>query len=280
MDHERTTKRWVLGVGALLLAATPGCWFEEDLVDRFATELDASASDVLVLAVDDGDLEIVGDPAATRVEVDVEIWSRFSRSSAMDHVDFSFFETTEGEIRLTVSIDEEAGGGTYAHLWVRVPSRFVIDGRDRTGDVWIRGVESVVLVDDSGDLDIRDVRGDVAIEDESGDVVVRDVRGRVSVEDDSGDVEILGAGSVDVVDRSGDVNVETVEGDVSIDDGSGNINLEDIGGHVLVNDGSGDIVLREVDGIVSIRDGEGDIRVGRVGELRVLSDRGGSVRRF
>jgi hypothetical protein len=168
-------------------------------------------------------------------------------------------------------------GSSYAYiqLHVRVPARLAIEIADSSGDASISDVVAANFEASSGDLEVHHVAGpltlkvssgDVTGEDlgsvdvhatSSGDIHLRDVRGDVTVaRSGSGDLtfdNVGGAVSIGSV-GSGDVGVSRVTGDVSVDSiGSGDVNVNAVGGKFTVRSkGSGDVAYRGEHGTVSV----------------------------
>jgi hypothetical protein len=154
--------------------------------------------------------------------------------------------------------DEMKGIGLmYASLdlTVSVPGDLPIEVTDSSGDMTLESVRVTKVLDSSGDISARRLKGDVEIEDSSGDIRIEDTAGAVRVSDSSGDVVIRGATRVYIpLDSSGDIDVERIAGDVRIDrDSSGDIRIADIGGNVeVLADGSGQLRVTGVKGTVRL----------------------------
>jgi len=141
-------------------------------------------------------------------------------------------------------------------LTVEVPKALALDVEDRSGDLEIRGVGPLDLIDHSGDATVEDVGGRLRVRDNSGDLRIRDVRGDVTLEDGSGGVylrTIRGSVTVDR-DGSGEFEAEDVTGSVRIDSkGSGSVDVARVGGDfVVARKGSGSIGYRDVRGRVDV----------------------------
>jgi DUF4097 and DUF4098 domain-containing protein YvlB len=137
------------------------------------------------------------------------------------------------------------------------------------------------ITDTGGDIELSDV-GETEIVDDAGDLLLKNVNGSLSVSDESGEMRIISvAGKLTVKDSSGGIDVEDVRSDVRITfDSSDDIAIAKVAGNVdIVEDGSGDISIREVTGNVVIgKDGSGDIRVTEVtGKLSVMQDSSGEI---
>lgn len=143
-------------------------------------------------------------------------------------------------------------------LVVEVPKTLALDVEDRSGDLEIRGVGQLDLVDNSGDATIEDVGGRLRVRDGSGDLRIRDVRGDVTLEDGSGGIRletIRGSVTVDR-DGSGEFEADNVTGSVRIaSKGSGSVSVAHVGGDFVVDrKGTGSIEHRDVRGRVDVPD--------------------------
>jgi hypothetical protein len=120
-------------------------------------------------------------------------------------------------------------------LEVEIPAGMAARIEDGSGELLIEGVGRLTLEDGSGEIELRDIDGDVEIDDGSGDIRVEGVEGTIRVNDGSGGIDISGvAGTVDVVDDgSGSIDVRDIAGDFIVrDDGSGGIHYSNVGGRV------------------------------------------------
>ncbi|MEX0741090.1 MAG: hypothetical protein WD071_17285 [Pseudohongiella sp.] len=144
-----------------------------------------------------------------------------------------------------------------------VPAGLLLAVEDGSGNIDIRDVQGEILIDDgSGDLQISDSSGPVRIDDGSGDIELSNIDGRVDIDDGSGSMTLTRTMGVHIRDGSGDINIRDVEGDAVIaDDGSGDMRIERVSGNVMVeSDGSGDITVGDVQGDFTARDtGSGSV---------------------
>jgi hypothetical protein len=235
-----------------------GCRYSED---RSATVPAASAKNLNVEA-DAGFLHIVGKPDLT--EVRVKGTACADKESVLQEIRLT--TDTQGDTIIVRGILPDSwgiAGNRSLDMTLEVPEGLALDLRDDSGETSIKGVASATVRDDSGDLEVMDVKGDVDIVDDSGSIVVRGIGGLVKVDD-----------------QSGDLTVEDVAGGVTVRDDSGSIIVRRIGGSVEIpNDDSGDIEVGDVAGSVTIdRDDSGSIDVTNVkGDFTVKADGSGSI---
>jgi hypothetical protein len=164
---------------------------------------------------------------------------------------------------------------TTLDLDVTVPKSAQLNVTDSSGDVEFSDVGPSVIVDESGDLLLKNINGDLDVNDDSGEIRVISVTGTLRVRDSSGNVDIEDARS-DVkvfIDSSGDIAITKVGGSVEIeDDSSGDITVREVAKDVIINkDTSGDIIVSEVGGKFHVNaDSSGSILHDRVrGSARI-----------
>lgn len=168
-------------------------------------------------------------------------------------------------------------GSSYAYLElrVRVPAKLAVDIKGSSGDAEVRGVAALDFDASSGDLQVDHIAGPLTIEISSGDVTGEDVgsvevrrtsSGDINLRDVRGDVSVARAGSGDLqfshigggveIGRvgSGDVTISHVERNVSVDSiGSGDISVDAVGGDfTLRSRGSSEVRHHDVRGKVSV----------------------------
>ncbi|MFC3769755.1 DUF4097 family beta strand repeat-containing protein [Paenibacillus sp. GCM10012303] len=239
-------KRWGLPVLLAGMIGITGCGFAMKEGKR---ELELPAQSIETLQVDtaSGDFTIKGDDQADSIRAVATI------RSAQGAEDKAVVFTLEKD-------------GKTAKLASRFKSEFGFNNRSMDITVTVPSKLNVTVDDESGDLHISDIQGDVSIIDQSGDMVVKGVQGKIEIKDQSGDIELTGSsGDVKIDDQSGDMKIRNHTGDVTINDESGEIELRDINGSVVIDDESGDIIIRGVEKDVTIRsDGSGGVEVSDV----------------
>lgn len=140
-------------------------------------------------------------------------------------------------------------------LTVEVPAALPVRVTDTSGDMTAQGLFITDVTDSSGDIQLRNVKGDVDINDSSGDLRVENSDGRVRINDSSGDIVVRGAREVEIPsDSSGDIVLADVQGSVRIDqDSSGDIRISGVGQDVtLLADSSGKVSVTDVKGTVRV----------------------------
>ena len=139
-------------------------------------------------------------------------------------------------------------------LVIEVPARMAADISDGSGSVEIVNLGDVDLTDGSGEINGRDLHGNIRIHDGSGSITLTDVAGEVEIRDGSGSIDLRNvAGMIDVTDGSGEVEITGARNSVRISDSSGSIGVRDVAGDFTVErDGSGGIDYANVRGRVDL----------------------------
>lgn len=149
-----------------------------------------------------------------------------------------------------VQISDERGGlDAAADIELQVPSGVSLRLHLAYGEVDVRNVNGDIAVDVSGaNASFTDVQGTLTLDSGSGDVALTNVTGLLSLDTGSGDVVARNVTSPGLLVDSGSGTV-TVEGcacrKVSIESGSGDLNVSGMTTDSLALDtGSGDVVMR------------------------------------
>lgn len=268
-----------IAAATALLAATPvfGGLFDDDCRYTSPRKVSAMAAGVtkVVIHADAGSLDVVGTPGVTQIAAtgtactsDDDFLERMTltmrRSGSELHLDaniadkkvfFGFFSARldfavtvpQG---LPVTIEDDSG-------WIKLSGTGATTIDDDSGSIEVRNVRGpLVIHDDSGSIDVDAVIGNVEIEDDSGEIIVKNVNGSVEIEDDSGSIKVAKIeGSLRIRnDDSGSITVQNVRHDVMIDeDSSGSIDVADVGGNFTVRyKSSGSVDYARVAGQVSV----------------------------
>jgi hypothetical protein len=200
--------------------------------DEFAS---VTGSDRVRVIAEAGHLRVEGRVGLTEVRIRGDACAEVG--SDLNNVDLVVQHV--GTTVRVLSLAPSAGAiRTRLDLVVEVPDWMLVEVEHEEGDVVVERVAGVDVFDDSGDIRIRDIAGDVLVLDGSGWVDVDDVTGSVVVEDDqSGDLTIRNVGDdVDIIsDGSGNILVENIFGDFRVGfDSSGTISYRNVGGTVTI----------------------------------------------
>ena len=145
-------------------------------------------------------------------------------------------------------------GNSRVDLTVEIPAEMNIEIDDGSGDIELKNIKGEIdLNDGSGSIDIADVNGELKIHDGSGELSIHNVNGGMEIKDGSGSIEVTDAtGDVKINDGSGEIILDRVKGDLNIYDGSGSLRLTDIDGKATIHDGSGPIIIERISRDVNI----------------------------
>jgi hypothetical protein len=236
--HPRATVP-ALAVALLLAPASLAAqWTREGVsADRDAA-IPVGGASVVAVEARAGSLRIEGRAGVD--EVRARGTARASSREVLEQVRL-VTERRGDQVTVVVETPRDLRDGEWAalDLVVEVPRELALDVTDGSGDLEIRSVGALRLIDGSGGIELEGIGGALRIQDGSGEIRVRDARGDVEVQDGSGEIELAGVqGSVRVHDGSGELDVRDVGRDVVIErKGSGEITVERVRGDLLVDRG-------------------------------------------
>jgi len=271
--HAKTWSMYLAGAFSALFAL-PALSAEPCLKSAARTaQLEAAGATKAVITAGAGELRVRGERGRAQLQADGQACG--SSQAVLDQIQLE--SRREGATLIIKTVLPEGGvsdGYARLDLTVVLPDNLEVSIEDSSGPFALQNVRSAVLTDSSGDLEIRDIAGDLTVTDSSGQIEIARVGGNLSVNDGSGDlaidevrgevripvdssgnIRIRRAGSVHIVtDSSGDISIAQVLGDVLVDnDSSGDIAVTQVGGKFTVsNDGSGSIRQQNVAGAVSL----------------------------
>lgn len=114
-----------------------------------------------------------------------------------------------------------------------------------TGSVTISHVGSLKAASRGGEIEARDIKGEVTAKTFQGGIVVSDVTGRVDVSATNGDIEVRNAaGDVRATSASGDIEVRCAKGRAEVSSASGSLTLIGVGGDAEASTASGDVAFK------------------------------------
>lgn len=124
-----------------------------------------------------------------------------------------------------------------------------------SGDVEARQLEGNLEAGvTSGTLRISDVKGDVRVTTTSGELDLRRIGGDATLHSVSGNMRIEQVtGAVELETTGGDLTVSAVKGSLELSSGSGDVAIRRPGGDIKVNCASGDLSVLDLGGLVAGR---------------------------
>lgn len=255
-----------LAAALILMSGSASAWNDgcEFSAER-PLDIDAGGIATLEMLARAGDLEVIGRADQARIEVR----GKACASSEALLQEIKLVQRRQGDRQTVEVLMPELGGWgndqATLDLVLTVPARLHLQLQDSSGDIEVSGLASLDALDSSGDLGVREIGGDVALQDSSGDIEVRGIGGNVLVRvDSSGDISIQDVRGDAMVERdsSGSITLQDIQGDATVEvDSSGEIEFVRIGGNALVGtDSSGSIRAYGVARDFTVRhDGSGDI---------------------
>lgn len=265
---------------AMLLSA--GSAFADGLFDdcshTAARRVASQASGVtrVVIHADSGSLKVDGTPGATQIVAAGTACT--SDEDFLPRITLAM-SRTGSDLHVTAEIpDKSVIFGFFSarlDLGITLPAGLPVVITDDSGWIKVANVGTTTIDDDSGAIEVRNVRGNLTIHDDSGGIDIDGVTGNVTVEDDSGELVVKNVtGNVEIEDDSGSISVARVEGSLRIrEDDSGSISVQNVKRDVLIDDdGSGSIDVADIGGnfTVSQKSSSGSIDYARVsGKVRI-----------
>ena len=142
-----------------------------------------------------------------------------------------------------------------------------------------RNLEFVEVETQGGDVNIRDIAGNVETQSGGGSARIAEIGGSVRAETGGGNVTIGKVGSTaKVATGGGNVELGDIGGEVGIDTGGGNVRLASAKGAVRIETGGGNIHAQKCNGAMKATTGGGNIEIGEVGGGAQMESGGGSIR--
>jgi len=240
-------------------------------------DMDPAGLQALRMELGSSDLNVQGDPAATRIEVHGKACA--SEQAWLDELQIE--QSRQGGKVLVKAAPRPSHSGlfgkqyAYIDFVVRVPANLALEVQSGSGDTHAANIASLDYQSGSGDLNLDRVAGAVSATVGSGDIVASHIgsfklghagSGDLRISDVQGDVTIGHVGS-------GDLTFSDVHGSVRADSiGSGDLVAERVGSDVFVGSiGSGDVTAKTVGGSLTVGSaGSGDIHhSGVVGKVQV-----------
>ncbi len=212
---------------------------------------------LLKVAAGAGMLKIVGAERDT-ITIDARLCS--DSKEQLEHMSVSdekSGDTLEIETRFSQGgFRKKSWQSAAIDLTLTVPNSIAMDVADSSGAAQLDGLLSLVMVDSSGELTIKNITGDVDVTDSSGALTIKNVKGSVAVTDSSGSIDVKNVVNdlLVRVDSSGGIEASNIGGDVLVKrDSSGSIEVTDVAGDFRVaKDSSGGIRYDNVGGKVSL----------------------------
>ncbi|MGD2122529.1 MAG: DUF4097 family beta strand repeat-containing protein [Gemmatimonadota bacterium] len=178
-----------------------------------------------VLDVRQGDRLVIRDFRGTVV---VDSWDRSQLRASLDTKESRRFLIRRSGSELELGLEERAHRERREDLRLTLPTWISLELSGNEVEVEVEGIH--------GNVEIRNLRGDLTFADMGGVVEARSVEGRIEARDLTGTARLrTGEDDIRVSSSTASLNLETVDGD---------IRLEDVGGrHISARSTDGDITF-------------------------------------
>ncbi len=222
----------------------------------FSKSFNVGSGGKLVVEVAGGDI-LIRSTSASNLQVDVV---------GLDEKQLQNLEVNQSGDTVTVSYRPHGNsgwwGGTSPRFEFSIPSNLNLDLATSGGDISIEEklTGHVEGKTSGGDIQFKDVNGEVGLKTSGGDISGGVVQGNVSLATSGGDIELAAA--------NGETEVRTSGGDISVGE---------VGDHLVAKTAGGDIELGNVGGSAEVKTAGGDISVGAVAGSATLETAGGDV---
>jgi len=245
-------------------AAASDCRYEA----RRDFDVDAAGLKTLALRIGSSDLVVEGVPGLAKVEVRGRACAsnaewleglRVDQKRSGDRLEIAPHQNQDQRWSWFES------SYAFVDLELRVPAALAVELRSGSGDARIRNVASLDYDGSSGDLRVDKVAGPVTLSLSSGDVDGGDIGSLAVRSVSSGDLSLRDIRGDVTIDRvgSGDVSLDNVGGSVTVGRvGSGDVRISHVDRGVGVGSlGSGDVTVSDVGGDFTVRSkGSGEVR--------------------
>jgi DUF4097 and DUF4098 domain-containing protein YvlB len=240
-----------------------------------------------------GDVEIRPSDSGELI-VDVKKTIRASNKEEADRLNGDFtFSIREEASKYRITSNRENGSGFRgtprqrfkSSLSVLVPRRSALHIDNRNGRVILRELTgNQNIVNRYGDIEIRNITGEVHVENRNGSVTVEDVSDSVVINNRYSNTTVKNVGrDLQIQTRNGSVDVSGVKGDATIDNSYAPISVENVQGAVTITGRNNSVDLQHIEGDiradssyqnVTIKDPRGAVTVtSRNGDLLLSFDK-------
>jgi hypothetical protein len=182
----------------------------------------------------------------------------------------------ESPFRLVIGERDNPKATENMTFHLTVPGAMAVTAETMGGSVSAQSIENEVnLKTRGGDIECKEIGGDVTVDTAGGSVALHEISGAVQAKTAGGDVQCSEIeGDVNATSAGGNISFSEIHGALTARTGGGNVQVSEVEGDVTVDTGGGDVQFSEVHGAVKCRTGGGDIR-GSEAEGDVTADTGG-----
>lgn len=227
-----------------------------------------------------------------RVILDVKKTVRATNRDEAERIerDFTFSITNEGSsYRISSTRDFNYNGPGRqrfkSSLTIRVPKHSIVHLDNRNGRVAVEGLAAnQEIVNRYGEVDVRDITGQLHVENRNGSVTAENISDSVVVTNAYANTTVKEVGgNLEIDTRNGSVDVSGVKGNATITNSFAPINVENVQGGLTINGKNNPIDVQHVEGDlhadssfqnVNIRDARSAVTItSRNGDLTLSFDK-------
>jgi len=214
-----------------------------------------------------------------RIVVDVKKTIRASNKQEADRLDGDFNFSIQGEdSKYRVASNRDDGFGSRgiprqrfkSSLTVQVPKRSALHVDNRNGQVIVRDlIGNQSIVNRYGDVEVRNIDGQLRVENRNGSVTVEDISLAVDINNRYANTTVKNAGAdLQIQTRNGSVDVSGVKGNAAIDNSYAPITVENVQGQLTITGRNNSVDVEHI---------EGDITAGNSYQNVTIKDPRGAV---
>ena len=170
-------------------------------------------------------------------------------------------------------------------LTILVPKRSTVHLENRNGRILLQDLTgNQNIVNRYGDVDVRNVEGELRLENRNGSITAEDITQAVSIENRYSNTTVKNVGGdLMIQTRNGSVDVSGVKGSVTVDNRYAPISIENVAGQVTITGRNNSVNVEHVEGDISadssyqnvtIKDPRGGVKItSRNGDLLLSFER-------
>jgi len=214
---------------------------------------------------DYGDIKVLpADAESIRIEAEVTVKcndENKARKYAKDAIEIKEGELTVISPKEPVNWDKSSYSKAQIDFVIYVPKQVSVDVKGSFGDIKVEGVGGkCTLENKNGEIQAKDIGGDIEIENSFGDIEVRNIVGEAGITNRNGKIVADKiSGSAVIEGHFGDIDAASVGGDLKISNNNGQITVGNVSGKADLSNAFGDINIDKVESGVTVECKNGSI---------------------
>jgi hypothetical protein len=197
------------------------------------------------------------------------------------------------EAEVTVKCNDEGKAREYAKNAIEIKEGEVTELSLKNPSNWNKKDYSMAQIDfviyvpkqvsvnamgSFGDIDVEGIAGKCILENKNGEVEAKNIGGDVDIENSFGDIEVSDiGGKADITNKNGEISADRITGSAVIEGHFGDIEAIKIGGDLKIANNNGRISVSEVTGKADLSNAFGDINLGKVNNGVVVESKNGRI---